>query len=142
QAFGAVLEVLADKLCRRVIELAQSERPEGLLGRMQLRKCVHWGVSGTGSGSNEGCVEALQRRKDRFAVEPFAKIGDYRKRSRASSLKRLKTRDLARMTAFSERPSSSATRAAGAPSMANRRNAIQVVGLKSLWTTASSFWAT
>ncbi len=38
---------------------------------------------------------------------------------------------LARRTAFSVIPSSSATRAAGMPSRANRWNAFQVVGLKS-----------
>ena len=61
--------------------------------------------------------------KGRFRVEPVAKTGIYHKRSPASSLNRLRTRDLARMTAFSERPNSSATRPAGTPSTPNRWNA-------------------
>ena len=47
-AIGALLQVLVDRLGRRVVELAQAERAEGLVGRMEGRDGVHRAVSGNG----------------------------------------------------------------------------------------------
>src|SRR5262249_23024137 len=125
-AVGARLQVLVDHFGRTVVELAQAVGVEDRVGRVGGRGGVHRAVSGAGSSDGRS-----PKRKGRFRVEPVAKTGIYPKRSPASSLNRLRTRDLARMTAFSVRPNSSATRPAGTPSTPNRWNASQVFGLKS-----------
>ena len=78
--------------------------------------------------------------KGRFSVKPVGKMGIHFRSSPASSRNRFRTRDQARITAFSERPNSSATFPAGTLLTPNRRNAFQVVDEKSRCTTARCFY--
>jgi hypothetical protein len=57
----------------------------------------------------------IPERRGRFRIEPVAKIRRYSRSLPASSLNRLRTRDLARMTASSLNPNSSSGEAAVAP---------------------------